>query len=76
MGLAFRFHRQQHQFIVQRCSTCKQSVGRKPDAEATSDVNLCGAEKYVACPTCKKVVPEELRAYPRTPAVRNVTMAN
>lgn len=27
----------------------------------TEAVNLCGSEQYVVCPTCTRVVPEELR---------------
>jgi hypothetical protein len=47
--------------VVQVCSSCHQRIDVKPDPKLTCDVNLSGAEKYVVCPTCNKVVPEAMR---------------
>ena len=49
------------QRTVQRCTTCDQPIGGAADAELTEAVILCGSERYVVCPTCSQVVPEELR---------------
>lgn len=61
MGLALHCRHVPRQIVAQPCSTCKQPIHEKPDPEATTDVNINGAEKYVVCPTCNKVVPTELR---------------
>lgn len=49
------------QKLVQRCATCHQPIGDASNTELTEAANLCGSEKYVVCPTCCQVVPEELR---------------
>ena len=68
MGMRLRMVTATEARMIMRCSTCKQQIDSNPDPKTTSDVNLCGAVRYVVCPTCNQVVPEELR----TPAYKAV----
>ena len=68
MGMRLRMVAGIETRMMMRCSTCKQAIDSNPDPEATRDVNLLGAAKYVVCPTCNQVVSEDLR----TPAYKTL----
>jgi DNA-directed RNA polymerase subunit RPC12/RpoP len=62
MGMRLRMTAVTSPRMVMRCSTCKQQIGgRIRDATANANANLFGAAKYVDCPTCHQVVPEQIR---------------
>jgi hypothetical protein len=62
MGMRLRMTAAGQLRMLMRCSTCHQEIGGPArDAAANADANLFGAEKYVVCPTCRQVVPQDLR---------------
>ena len=58
MGHSFQFRPSPRHLTVQKCSMCEWPIGEKSDPEEITSVNLCGAEKYVVCLICDRVVSE------------------